>query len=379
MVPKLMLTSLVKYFDAHPAVAGLDLTVSDGEIVALLGPSGCGKTTTLRLIAGFERVDSGAITIRDRLVEDPRHHVPADKRRVGVVFQDYALFPHLDVAANIAFGLAGRARRRRRSPRVDEMLHLVGLTGLEKRYPHELSGGQQQRVALARALAPQPDVLLLDEPFSNLDPTLRQKVRAEVEAILRETGVTTIFVTHAQDEALSIADRVAVMDAGRVVQIGTPEELYRNPSNPFVAEFVADATLVQAIWTESGLDTPFGKISPHILPTPADALPFVTGNEVTLAIKPEAVRIAADASAAFEIIDREYYGHDEVVTIAPIASKEPAPAGAPSSTDINIPTLRARLDAQHLLRPGARVKLDFHLSTADVFSSRHPEGAARRP
>jgi iron(III) transport system ATP-binding protein len=205
-----------------PAVEELSLAVEPGEILALLGPSGCGKTTTLRLIAGFETLDAGEITIGGRVVGragDPG--VPPEERGVGVVFQDYALFPHLTVADNVAFGLT-RLPRDERARRVAEILELVGLTAFRARYPHELSGGQQQRVAAARALAPAPAVLLLDEPFSNLDADLRAQMRDEVEKLLRETGTTAIFVTHDQEEAFTIADQVGVLHAGHLAQLAPP-------------------------------------------------------------------------------------------------------------------------------------------------------------
>ena len=213
---------LTKIFGAVRAVDDMSLDVDPGEIVALLGPSGCGKTTFLRLIAGFERPDAGSVLLADEEVAGPGRFLPPERRRIGMVFQDYALFPHLSVADNVAFGLA---RRRRLSARgahrdaaesVGRLLALVGLEGLGARLPHEISGGQQQRVALARALAPAPAVVLLDEPFSNLDATLRAEVRAEVRGILREAGATAVFVTHDQEEALSLADRVAVMRAGHL-------------------------------------------------------------------------------------------------------------------------------------------------------------------
>jgi ABC-type Fe3+/spermidine/putrescine transport system ATPase subunit len=217
------------------AVESVSFALRRGELLALLGPSGCGKTTVLRLIAGLERLDNGAIHLGERLVSGPGVFVPANRRRVGLVFQDYALFPHMTVEKNIAYGLAGRADRRQR---VAEMLALVGLDGLGGRYPHALSGGQQQRVALARALAPQPDIVLLDEPFSNLDMALRRQVREDVQRILRALGVSAILVTHDQAEAMALADRIVVMNNGRVMQIGAPLEVYRRPANTFVASFI---------------------------------------------------------------------------------------------------------------------------------------------
>lgn len=232
--------SLSKSFGEVVAVDGVNLDVRRGEFLGVLGPSGCGKTTLLRLVAGFERPDVGGIEIGGRAVAGPRRNLPPEQRRIGMVFQESALFPHLDVTDNIGFGL----RRRGREARVAELVALVGLAGLQRRMPHELSGGQQQRVALARALAPDPALILLDEPFSGLDATLRAQLRLEVRDILRGAGATALFVTHDQAEALELSDRVAVMRAGRLEQVSTPDQLYLHPVNRFVAGFVGEANLL---------------------------------------------------------------------------------------------------------------------------------------
>ena len=226
------LTGVTKSFGDVQALDGADLSVLPGTLVAVLGPSGCGKTTLLRAVAGFERIDGGTIAVGGHCVAGPGVHVPPEGRQVGIVPQDQALFPHLTVAKNVGFGLD---RKPGRAERVDAMLELAGLPGLGDRMPHELSGGQQQRVALARALAPAPSVVLLDEPFANLDAALRVSIRTEVREILRASGATALFVTHDQEEALSTADVVAVMHAGRVIQAGIPEEIYRRPADPWVA------------------------------------------------------------------------------------------------------------------------------------------------
>ena len=228
----LALRGLGKAFGDRPAVADVSLDVARGEIVALLGPSGSGKTTTLRLLAGFETPDAGRVTVDGEDVTAQR----PEARRFGMVFQHYALFPHLDVGANVAFGLALRGEARAR--RVAEVLAMVDLAGYERRAVSELSGGQQQRVALARSLAPEPRVLLLDEPLSNLDPALRERTRRELRAAIRRVGITTVFVTHEQEEAFDLGDRVAVLHAGRLEQVGTPDELYDAPATPFVARFI---------------------------------------------------------------------------------------------------------------------------------------------
>ncbi|MDZ7800212.1 MAG: ABC transporter ATP-binding protein [Trueperaceae bacterium] len=229
---------------AHPALDRFSLRVERGETVALLGPSGCGKTTLLRLIAGFEAPDEGRVRVAGRDVTGPDVFVPPEARRIGFVFQDYALFPHLDVLGNVAFGLTGRSAAERRA-RAREVLDLVGLTVFSGRYPGQLSGGQQQRVALARALAPEPEVILLDEPFSNLDAALRAGTREEVRRILRRSGATTILVTHDQEEAMTFSDRLAVMRAGRLEQEGTPEETYLAPRTAFVAGFLGRTNLLR--------------------------------------------------------------------------------------------------------------------------------------
>lgn len=225
------------------AVDNVDLTVTSGSVTAVLGPSGCGKTTLLRIIAGLERANSGTIKVGDRVIADNATHVPPERRNIGVVPQEGALFPHLNVRGNIAFGVK-RWRRNERDRRVDELLELVDLQGLGERRPNELSGGQQQRVALARALAPHPDVILLDEPFSALDATLRMSLRDEVINVLRTSETTTLLVTHDQDEALSLADHVAVMRAGQIMQTGSPIDVYRRPVDLWTAQFLGDAIVV---------------------------------------------------------------------------------------------------------------------------------------
>jgi putative spermidine/putrescine transport system ATP-binding protein len=235
--------NLTKSFGTNTVVKGVDFAFDKGEFISLLGPSGCGKTTILRMIAGFERPSSGTILVDGQDLT----HLKPNQRRLGMVFQAYALFPNLNVADNIGFGLriAGMPAAERRA-RVDEMLKLIGLTGLEKRFPYEMSGGQQQRVALARALAPRPRLLLLDEPLSALDARIRVTLRDEIRAIQRELGITTVFVTHDQEEALSISDRVVVMNAGSIEQLGAPHDIYNRPATNFVATFVGQLNTIAA-------------------------------------------------------------------------------------------------------------------------------------
>jgi len=274
-----------------PATAGASLTVLSGEVVALLGPSGCGKSTLLRLIAGFEAPDRGEIRIGGHPVAGPAW-VPPERRNVGMVFQDYALFPHLSVARNVGFGLP----RARRAERVAEVLELVGLPDLGGRYPHELSGGQQQRVALARALAPRPQIVCLDEPWSAIDPMLRATMRLELADILRTAGTTVLLVTHDQEEALALADRVALMRDGAIVQVDAPERLYHEPRDRWSAAFVGAANFLAP-----GRAATLGC---RACDGPGDVL-----------VRPELVLLAPDGAGEGEVVAREFRGHDIVYRV----------------------------------------------------------------
>lgn len=287
-----------KAYAGVPAVVDLNLAVAPGQIVALLGPSGCGKTTTLRLIAGFDQPDQGAIAIGGRLVSCAQGtQVPPEKRRVGMVFQEGALFPHLTVYQNVAYGIAQNDGK---AAKVEAALDLVGLGSLGNRMPHELSGGQQQRVAVARALAPQPDLLLLDEPFSNLDPGLRQQVRHDMEKILRETGATAIFVTHDQEEALSVGDLIAVMNGGVIEQMGTPEEIFHHPKTRFVAEFIGMVDFIGARANGETLESEIGHI-PWPVGTPR-------GAHVELMVRPDCLDCVPAEQGQGVITSREFRG-----------------------------------------------------------------------
>jgi iron(III) transport system ATP-binding protein len=285
-----------KRFGTTRAVDDADLCVERGEFVALLGPSGCGKTTLLRLIAGFEHPDAGTIAIDGRRVAGETW-VPPERRHVGMVFQDYALFPHLTVAENVGFGLD----RKGRPARVSDALRLVGLSGLEARYPAELSGGQQQRVALARALAPRPAVVLLDEPWSNIDPLRRASMRDELCGILRTAGVTTVLVTHDREEAFSLADRIAVMHEGSIVQAGAPEEIYFEPASRWVAEFVGAANVIAGRAAGGHVETALGNFEVEC------------GNghaPVDVVVRPELLELRPDPEGAWRVVSREFRGHD---------------------------------------------------------------------
>jgi iron(III) transport system ATP-binding protein len=304
--PVVALEALTKRYlqPAHLAVEDLTLDVASGEIVCLLGPSGCGKTTLLRLIAGFEMPDAGLVRIAGATVAGPDTWVPPDRRHIGFVFQDYALFPHLTVLQNVAFGLRGTTRERRER-RAAEVLDLVGLTIFAGRYPHQLSGGQQQRVALARALAPQPAVILLDEPFSNLDAALRGSTRDEVRAILKRTGTTAVLVTHDQEEALTFADRIAVMRAGRLEQDGAPEEVYARPRTAFVASFLGRTNLLRGEGLGHVARTPLGELT---LSRPARG-------QVMVSLRPEALSFRPGGHGVpVRVLQREFKGHDLTYT-----------------------------------------------------------------
>ena len=291
---------------AHPAVDRLSLRIDRGETVALLGPSGCGKTTLLRLIAGFEAPDAGSVVVAGRTVSGPSTFVAPEDRRIGFVFQDYALFPHLDVVGNVAFGLGGRSRRERRE-RAREVLDLVGLTVFARRFPGQLSGGQQQRVALARALAPEPDLILLDEPFSNLDAALRAGTREEVRQILERSGATTLLVTHDQEEAMTFADRLAVMRAGRLEQAGAPEETYLTPRTAFVAGFLGRTNLLRGEADGEHVRTTLGAIP---LARPAQGAVLVSLRPEDLWL--DAVRDGEAPGSGLPVVvtERTFQGHD---------------------------------------------------------------------
>jgi iron(III) transport system ATP-binding protein len=327
-----------KRYGPVQAVDRAHLCVERGELVALLGPSGCGKTTLLRLIAGFELPDAGEVVLAGETVAGARW-VPPERRRVGMVFQDYALFPHRTVADNVGFGVGRRERR----ARVRELLELVALDGQQRRYPHELSGGQQQRVALARALAPRPAVVLLDEPWSNIDPLLRGSMRDELAEIVRAAGATVLLVTHDREEAFSIADRIAVMREGRVVQAGSPEELYLAPADRWTAEFVGAANFVP------------GRIRGELVETLLGRFPALHRNgasDVEALIRPEQLELRPDPLGHAEVVGREFRGHDVFYRVR-LADGRVLVAQRPSTEVVEL---------------GARVAVQPHSTRVPVFA-----------
>ncbi|MDK2743262.1 MAG: ABC transporter ATP-binding protein [Nitrospira sp. BO4] len=294
------------YDPRRPAIQGISFSAREGEILCLLGPSGCGKTTVLRAIAGFEPVRSGEIFLSGRSVSSPSETVPTEERRVGMVFQEYALFPHLRVADNIAFGLHHLSRAER-TGRIQEMLRLTGLEGLERRYPHELSGGQQQRVALSRALVQNPVLLLLDEPFSNLDPDMADRMRQEVHALLHRTKTTTILVTHDHEEAFAMADRIAVLNHGYLEQLDSPELVYHMPATPFVADFVGQADFIPGQIRQGMVHTELGEF-----PNPLNR---TEGTSVAVMIRPDDIHLIPDQSAGPRIVGRQFRGSENLYTV----------------------------------------------------------------
>ncbi len=338
-----------KSFGSVAALRGVDLVVPAGGRTTVVGPSGCGKTTTLRLVAGFEAPDSGEVWVGGRPVAGAECWVPPERRGVGIVFQQLALFPHLDVAANVGYGLA-RMDRRARQARVGELLALVSLAGYERRYPDQLSGGEAQRVALARALAPKPSVVLLDEPFSNLDVSLRGELRAEVRTVLEAEGAAAVLVTHDQDEALSFADQVAVMFDGRIAQVGRPEDVYRQPATEAVAAFLGDANLLPGVVRGGMIETELGAV-PVALPD---------GPAVVL-LRPEDLEVDEAPNGPGRVVHGEYHGHDRVVSVA-------LPSGA---------QVRVRVAAGQTLAGGEAVLLRARTRCAVAYPGPRPTTAAQ--
>lgn len=329
-----------KSFGGVPVLKGIDLVVPAGATVALLGPSGCGKTTLLRAVAGLESLDEGTVELDGKILTGPGVQLPPERRRIGMVFQDWALFPHLDVAHNVGYGLDRDARR---STRISETLELVGLGGFEERMPHTLSGGQQQRVAIARAIAPRPDMLLLDEPFSNLDAALRAKVRSDTYRLLRQIGMTTLFVTHDQEEAFVVGDEVAVMAEGSIRQQADPADIYARPADPWVAAFVGDANLINVVATGAVASSPFGDLP----------LESAIDGYCQVLVRPEQLRLGPGEDG--EVVSVEYYGHDTTYTVQ-VADTE----------------VVVRAISRPRVKPGDRVHVTYEGPPAVVFPAADP-------
>ncbi|MCU1367811.1 MAG: transporter related [Ilumatobacteraceae bacterium] len=323
---EIRIVGLVAGYDSEPILRSIDLTIPSGSLTCVLGPSGCGKTTLLRVIAGFMAARSGTVHIGEQLVDDGRRQVAPERRGVGYVPQDGALFPHLDVAGNVGFALprTTRDQRRLRAETVSEMLELVGMPDMGSRLPHQLSGGQQQRVAVARALADRPALVLLDEPFASLDASLRDRLREDIRDVLRRAGVTAVLVTHDRSEALSVADQIAVIDRGQIHQVGTPFDVYTRPADEHVARFVGDANVIDGTLVGGTARTPLGALQ-------VDAGCVLEDGAARVVVRPENVRLrTSDATGgsdaegvAADVTRVEYFGHDARIELrVPDAASE---------------------------------------------------------
>ncbi len=358
---ELSVAGLWKGYAGAPVLRGLDLEIQAGSLTAVLGLSGCGKTTLLRVISGFERAERGSVSLGGRTLDDGHTYVAPEKRSIGYVPQEGALFPHLSVEANVGFGLT---RRERRGETVGELLEMVGIAPLARRLPHELSGGEQQRVALARALACRPRVLLLDEPFSSLDASLRTRVREEVQALLRGQGVTTVLVTHDQEEALSLADTVAVLREGTIVQQGAPAELYERPADARLARFLGAANMIDAAFVGETARTPLGELALRFAPASrpaADGVVLVRPEQLEVLPREETTARARDtggdtmhAGCAGTVEQCRYYGHDALLHIRPDENS--------GVSD----TLLARVHGEQALPVGTRVTVAAHGSVTPL-------------
>ncbi len=331
----------VRYGD-FTAVERVSMSLEPGQIGCLLGPSGCGKTTLLRAIAGFEPVASGRIVLRGEVISQRGSQLPPERRKVGMVFQDFALFPHLNVRANVGFGLSAGSRQSR-SARVEEMLSLVGLGHLGKAYPHELSGGQQQRVALARALAPSPEILLMDEPFSSLDTELREQLAAEVRELLKRNNVTAILVTHDQHEAFAMADRVALLRDGQVAQLDTPYNLYHNPSSEFVASFIGQGSIISVTVNEAGeLNDGLGSLDQK-------HRQWRAGEELHLLVRPDDIEHDELSSLTLPVVGRAFRGAHYLYEVV-LPNGQHAPCLTPSHVDVPVgQRLPVRFNLKHVV------------------------------
>jgi len=339
---QLRLNNLHHRFDQQTVLSGISLNLEAGEVLCLVGPSGCGKSTLLRLIAGLERVQTGEIVIDNETVASASRHQLPEQRDIGLVFQDFALFPHLSVLDNVAFGLTAAPRTERKALAL-AMLGRVGLAERAADFPHQLSGGQQQRVALARALAPRPRLLLLDEPFSSLDVRLRHRMRLDTLHLLKTSGIGSILVTHDPDDAMFMADRIALLRDGKMVQLGTPDELYRHPNCPFAAEFFGDVNRLPGTVEEGGVNTPFGTIA-----TPQ----LAQGSTVDVLIRPEAIKLAANGLSA-RVQESRSLGANTLLGLA--------------FEDTSMAPLQAQIASDKLPATGSVVKLELDMRGVFVF------------
>jgi iron(III) transport system ATP-binding protein len=353
-MPFIEIKNLDKTFGSFHALKAVSLEIAEKEFVTFLGPSGCGKTTMLRTLAGFLTPDRGTVAVAGRLLSSPQGVVPPERRRMGMVFQNYAVWPHMTVLENVAFGLRiAKVDRRQMEERVTRVLAAVGLTGLEARHPGQLSGGQQQRVALARSLVVEPSILLLDEPLSNLDAKLRERMRVELKALQRRMGLTFVYVTHDQAEAMALSDRIVVFNQGAVQQIGAPREIYERPANLFVADFMGLVNRLPAILIEQAQGTARVRVGPHQLRATIGQDAAAGSGAVTLVIRPESIRLgdgaAGDNRLAGTIADVTFLGN--IIDY---------------QVDIGGGVLRVQGDRQTALEPGAQVALSVPVAECTV-------------
>ena len=344
----LRLEHITHAFHGKVAVDDVSLEVDKGEVVCLVGPSGCGKTTTLRIAAGLEEVQSGRVTVNDRLVGDDGRHVPPEMRGVGLVFQDYALFPHLRVLENVAFGMTDGPSARARRVAANKMLDRVGLAHLANAFPHTLSGGEQQRVALARALAQKPALMLMDEPFSGLDIGLRDRIRDDTLSLLKELGTATLLVTHDPEEAMRMADRIALMREGRLVQEGAPDRVYREPDGPFCCTFFSKVNSLKGIVENGSVRTQLGRL---------DADHLSEGTVTQVLVRPEAIRLgdlggSESGSVIATVVESRVLGPYSLVYVR---------------TEVGGPVFEARVTGTHPPKPDAKCRLTLDSSQTFVF------------